>query len=412
MNAYKKVTMELTYTAINENGDTVTGDIQAPSPEEAMEMLAAKGLIPTRVQAVKRSGLDSINSRLNFLLAKVKLPELIMFTKQFRTLFKAGLAMNRLWDVMEEQTDNPRLKEVSRKMARDIDSGIGLSETFKKHPRIFSPLYCSMIQAGENSGRLPEVMDRLIYLLQHEHKVKSDIRKAMQYPIMVLITLIGAFLFLLAFVVPQFVSVFEEAGIDLPLPTRVLIILHQTLIVYWPVSLLSFLALFISLRLYLKTNHGQYHKDLLLLNLPVLGEVYSKGAMARFTSIFAIFQASGVSTLNTLSIISETIGNAAISREFDRLQNQLKEGRGIAGPLKNAKFFPPMVVNMVAIGEESGNLDEMLYETSVHYDDEVTYIVGRLSETITPILTVILAVAVGFIVLAIFLPMWSMVDMV
>lgn len=401
---------EYSYSAIDQNGSKVTGKIQAPSSEEAMESLANQGLIPTKVRSRNESGPGSLNKRLNLFFSRVKLPELIIFTKQFRTLFKAGLAMNKLWDVMEEQTDNPRLKEVSRKMAGDIDSGTGLSETFKKNPRIFSPLYCSMIQAGENSGRLPEVMDRLVYLLQHEHKIKSDVRKALQYPIMVLATLVLAFFFLLTFVVPQFVETFQDMGIDLPLPTRILILMHEALTVYWAVTLAFVVAVFILLRLYLKTDQGQYQKALFLIKLPILGEVYIKGAMARFASIFSIFQASGVSTLNTLSIISETIGNAAISREFDRLRNQLKEGRGIAGPLKKAKFFPPMVVNMVAIGEESGNLDEMLHEVATHYDDEVEYIVSRMSEAITPILTVVLAAAVGFFVMAIFMPMWSMVD--
>lgn len=403
--------MDYSYTAIDENGSRVKGNIQAPSSEEAMEKLAYQGLIPTKVRLRGQSGLDAMLYRLNLMFTRVKLPELILFTKQFRTLFKAGLPMSQLWDVMEEQIENPKLKNTSSKISRDIESGTGLSESFKKHPGVFSPLYCSMIQAGENSGRLPDVLDRLVYLLQHEHKVKSDIKSALQYPVMVMAAIVAAFIFLLAFVVPQFVNIFQEAGVELPMATKIIILMHKWLIVYWPVSLGILIAIFLLMRLYLKTNQGRYYKDLLLIKMPVLGPIFLKGAMARFTSIFAILQASGVSVLNTLSIITDTIGNTAVSREFDRLRDQLKEGRGISGPLKSARFFTPMVVNMIAIGEESGNLDEMLHEASLHYDDEIAYVVGRISETITPILTVVLAGVVTFFALAIFMPMWSMMDL-
>jgi type IV pilus assembly protein PilC len=168
----------------------------------------------------------------------------------------------------------------------------------------------------------------------------------------------------------------------------------------------------VGLRVYLKTESGRYHRDYLLLKMPILGPVFQKGAMSRFASIFSILQASGVSVLNAFSILSGVIGNSVIAREFSRIQEHLKEGRGIAAPLKTAKFFTPMVVNMVAIGEESGNLDQMLHEVSVHYDDEVSYSVSRMSETIGPVLIVALAAVVGFFALSIFLPMWDLVKTV
>jgi type II secretory pathway component PulF len=166
------------------------------------------------------------------------------------------------------------------------------------------------------------------------------------------------------------------------------------------------------LRFYLKTESGRYRKDYLLLRMPILGAVFQKGAMSRFASIFAILQASGVSVLNAFSILAGVIGNSVIAREFDRIQEHLKEGRGIAVPLRTAKFFTPMVVNMVAIGEEAGNLDQMLQEVSTHYDDEVSYSVSRMSETVGPVLIVALAAVVGFFALSIFLPMWDLVKTV
>lgn len=403
--------MHYNYKAINPSGERVAGAIEADSPEDAMERIAAQDLIPERITG-RASGSGGLTDRLNLYLARVKLPDLILFTKQFRTLFNAGIPMSRILEVLEQQTPNLKLKDTAARMGREIQGGKSLTDAFRAHSRIFPPLYTSMIQAGEESGRLGEVMDRLVYLLQHEHKVKSDIRGAMRYPVIVLVVLAIAFLFLLTFVVPQFVGIFKGAGIDLPLPTRISLMLHQWIVVYWPVTLAVVAGAFVALRFYLKTAAGQYNKDYLLLKIPIVGPVLQKGAMSRFASIFSILQASGVSVLNAFDVLSGTIGNKVIAYEFLRIQEELREGRGISGPLSNARFFTPMVVNMVAIGEESGNLEEMLHEISVHYDDEVEYAVSQMSEHIGPILIVLLAAVVGFFALAIFMPMWDLVEMV
>lgn len=403
--------MEYTYKAINSAGTRVTGTIQAASPDEAREKLAADDLIPESVNGGAGAS-GNIGDRLNLFLARVRLPDLILFTKQFRTLFNAGIPMNRLLEVLSEQTDNLKLKKTAERMGSRIQEGTSLTDAFREHRRIFSPLYTSMIQAGESSGRLGEVMDRLVYLLQHEHKVKSDIKSATRYPKIVLVVLSLAFLFLLTWVVPQFVSIFKGAGIDLPLPTRISLLLHQWLVGYWFLSLGGLILFILGLRFYLKTQTGQYNKDYLLLKIPIIGPVFQKGAMSRFASIFSILQASGVPVLNALDVLAGTIGNKVISSEFERLQDDLKEGRGISGPLSKSPFFTPMVVSMVAIGEESGNLEEMLHEISVHYDDEVEYAVSQMSEHMGPILIIALAAVVGFFALAIFMPMWDLVQMV
>lgn len=404
--------MQFNYKAISQAGTEVSGVIQAESADEARNKLADQGLIPSSVSSGSFGSGQGLSDRINFMLSRVKAPDLILFTKQFRTLFNAGIPITTLLEVLEQQTDNLKLKKAAAQMGQDIRGGSSLTEAFKKHPKIFSNLYCSMIQAGESSGRLAQVMDRLIYLLQHEYKVKSDIKSALQYPIMVLVVLAIAFFFLLTFVIPRFVTIFKSAGVDLPLPTQISLLLYRFIIVYWPVSLGLLIVVIVGLRMYLKTGQGQYNKDYLLLKMPILGQVFQKGAMSRFASIFAILQASGVSVLNTLSILSGTIGNSVIAGEFARIQDQLREGRGISAPLRSAKFFTPMVINMVAIGEESGNLDEMLQEISQHYDDEVAYAVSRMSETIGPVLIVLLAAVVGFFALAIFLPMWDLVKTV
>ena len=273
---------------------------------------------------------------------------------------------------------------------------------------MFSHLYCSMIRAGESSGVLADVMDRLIYIIEHEAQIKADIRAALNYPIMVVVFLGVAFFVLLTFAIPRFVKIFARAHIELALPTRVCIALHHFLINYWYIILGAVIAVIVFLVWYLQTEQGRYLKDRLILALPVFGPLFIKSAMSRFASIFAILYQSGVQVLDSMDILSGTIGNSAIAREFDRIKDRVQEGRGISAPLRHARYFPPMVVNMVALGEGSGKLDETLNEISKHYDDEVAYAIKGLTDAIGPVLTIGLAAIVGFFALAIFIPMWDL----
>ncbi len=282
----------------------------------------------------------------------------------------------------------------------------------KKHPALFSPLYLSMINAGEISGTVPDILGRLIDIIEHEAKIKSDIKSALQYPIIVLIALGIAFFVLLTFVIPKFAAIFAKAGLTLPWPTKIAMLMYQGLANYWFILIAGAVGLILVLRTYFKTAHGRYALDAFFLKLPLFGPLFQKAAMSRFASIFAILQASGVPVMQAMEVLSGTIGNTAISREFDRVREKIKEGQGISGPLGSAKYFTPMVVDMVAIGEESGNIEDMLRQIAIHYDDEVAYAVKRLSDNIGPILIVGLAAVVGFFALAIYMPMWDMTKMV
>jgi type II secretory pathway component PulF len=401
------------YQAINENGTNITGTIEAESVEMAEGLLAGKGYIPTRISAAaEKSSGGSIFSRIKENMSAVKITDLILFTKQFRSMMQAGVPIIRLLQVLENQTEHKILKEVVAQISRDIRSGSTLYESMKRHPAIFSPLYLSMINAGEISGTIPDILARLIDIIEHEAKIKSDIKSALQYPIIVLIALGVAFFVLLTFVIPKFVTIFAKAGLTLPVPTKIAMLMYQGLANYWYILIGGTIGGIIALRLYLKTPPGQYTKDTLIMKIPLFGPLFQKAAMSRFASIFAILQASGVPVMQAMEVLSGTIGNVAISREFDKVRERIQEGQGIAAPLGAAKFFTPMVVDMVAIGEESGNIEDMLRQISIHYDDEVSYAVKRLSDSIGPILMVGLAAVVGFFALAIFLPMWDLTKMV
>ncbi len=403
---------KFSYKAINENGTSVSGVLEAKSAEAASSNLYARGFIPSKITKEREGASSGVGGFFSGKLTKIKARELILFTKQFRTMIRAGVPMLNLLQILESQTENAKMKHVLGVMLRDISEGISLYDAFRKHPQAFSQLYCSMVQAGEASGALPEVLDRLIYIIEHEHKIKSDIKSAFQYPIFVIIFLVIAFFVLLTFVIPKFARIFTKAGIELPLPTQVCLFLYQMLANYWHVMLLGGVGGALALNYYLRTEQGRYVRDLCIMKLPVIGPLFVKAAMSRFASIFAIFQSSGVAVLDSMRILSKTIGNAAISREFDYIRDRIQQGSSISAPLKSAKYFTPMVVNMVAIGEESEKLDEMLIEVAEHYDSEVEYAMHSLSEAIGPMLTVGLAGVVGFFALAIFLPMWDLTKLV
>ena len=400
------------YRAINQKGASVTGVIEAESMEAVQNLLNEQGFIPSDVTEQKSAISGGFLHSLKTKLATVKMDELILFTKQIRTMLIAGLSILKVLEVLENQTQNLKLKSVIASMSLEIKEGFALHEVFGRHPNIFPPLYVSMIKAGESSGTLTNVLERLIYILDHEYKVKSNIKAALQYPAIVVVALTGAFLVLLTFVIPKFVGIFNKVGLELPLPTRVCLYLYRFLHDYWYLLLGGIVFLIVGLSYWFKTESGRYVRDRFILGLPLIGNLFVKAAMSRFASIFSILQASGVTVLNAFEILSGVIGNAAISREFSRLKDKIEEGRGISAPLRSAKYFTPMIVDMVAVGEESGQLEEMLHVVSVHYDDEVEYAVKGLSDAIGPILIVALAAVVGFFALAIFLPMWDVTKMV
>lgn len=400
------------YNAFAEDGRATKGSIEAESLEAANSQLSSKGLMPTSVKeeasSMKGFTWESIQEQ----LTPIKPPDLILFTKQFRTMIRSGVSMMQILQILQQQTENLRLKKILGKMQKDVNEGLSLHEAFKKHPKVFSVLYCSMVEAGEASGALPEILDRLTYIIEHEYKVTSDIKSALQYPIIVISFLVIAFIVLLTFVIPKFVSIFSSAGLKLPLPTKICMALYEFMSNYWLLIIGSIFIFATLLVLSLRTKQGQFIKDSLLLKVPIVGQLLLKAAISRFASIFAILHSSGVDILDSMDILSGTIGNAAVSQELEGVKNRLEEGRGIAGPLMAAKYFTPMVINMVAIGEETGNLQEMLQEAASHYDTEVEYSMRKMSEAIGPMLTVGLAAVIGFFALAIFLPMWDLTTMV
>jgi len=397
------------YAAITASGGSTTGVVESHSLEAAQDTLAARGLMPTDVSETSApggaGGGEGFLSALNRRMMKVKPQDIILFTKQFKTMLHAGIPVLQSLDVLETQTENAKLKGAIVSIAADIKSGATLSKAFSAHQNIFSELYCNMIRAGEISGTLTEVLERLIFIVDHEFKVKKDIKSALTYPAVVVTALVAAFFVLIIFVLPQFVSMFAKSGVELPLPTRICLAIYAGLTHYWHVGLVLIGGAFFAVSAYFRTEGGKIFRDGLYLRVPIIGPVFKKAAMARFASIFAILQASGITVLESIDILSGTIGNHYISRDFRNLREKLEQGRGLSGPLRSCPSFTPMMVSMISIGEETGNMEEMLKEAAKHYDYEVEYAVSKMSELLGPVLVAGLTGVVGFFALAIFLPL-------
>lgn len=313
------------YRAINDEGVTLTGDIEAESAEQARQALLGRGLMPTEV--TRRDGPLKSKRFQKFFQKPVTYKQIILFSKQFRTLFNAGVSITQLLGILQTQTENPTLKAATADIAQQVSTGGTLYNAFRSHPDIFSPLYCSMIRAGEFSGSMGDVLDRLTYLLEHENKIRNDVKSALRYPKIVLITLAGAFFFLLNWVVPSFAKLFVNAKIELPWPTRMALAMNTALSDYWYLLLAAAVGMFFGVRWWIRTSRGRYLWARTLLTLPLVGKVVQMSIMARFAAIFSILQRSGVSILDSLDILSETINNAALEREFSTIKEKLRSGQ-------------------------------------------------------------------------------------
>ena len=392
------------YKAIKPDGSEVTEVMEAKDADAVTAYLDKLGYLPLKI---KQSG-GGLNLKLFSNRRKLKDAEVVMFTRQLVTLLRAGVPLLSCLDALVEQADSEGLKEIIEKIYVDIESGLSLSDAIKRHPKEFSELYINSIKAGEMGGALDKVLERLVELMEHEQETNARIKSAMRYPIIVVVTLVLAFVALMMLVVPNFIDLFTKMKIELPLPTRLLIGFHYVLSNYWYLVIAGLSAIAFGFFKYIKTEKGAFRWDQFMITVPIFGDLNLKTAMSRFTRMFETLNSSGLPILQTLEITAKTVGNIVIGKEIEKAAAGVLQGAGLAGPLSEGKIFPPMVIRMIAIGEQSGSLDTMLLNVSKHYDTEVEYAVKNLTGMIEPVLTVGVGVIVLFLALAIFLPMWSL----
>ncbi len=393
------------YKALKLDGSEITAVMEAKDSDAVAAYLDKLGYLPLKI---KQSGGWSTTLPLFANKRKLKVGEVVMFTRQLVTLLRAGVPLLSCLDALVEQSETEGLKEILEKIYVDIESGLSLSEAIKRHPKEFSELYINSIKAGEMGGSLDKVLERLVELMEHEQETNARIKSAMRYPIIVVVTLVLAFVALMMLVVPNFIDLFTKMKIELPLPTRLLIGFHYVLSNYWYLVIAGFSAIAFAFLKYIKTEEGAFRWDQFMITVPIFGDLNLKTAMSRFTRMFETLNSSGLPILQTLDITAKTVGNVVIGKEIEKAAAGVLQGAGLAGPLSEGKIFPPMVVRMISIGEQSGSLDTMLINVSQHYDTEVEYAVKNLTSMIEPVLTVGVGVIVLFLALAIFLPMWSL----
>ena len=398
------------YKARDKMGSLISGEMEALSREMVGQELGRQGQFPVSIQEVKtkKGEASGININLDQYFSRVNIDDMVLFSRQMATLFRAGIPLLGILSALSEQMENPKFRVVLEDMHRGIQDGLALSEVMARHPAVFSELYTSMIRAGEEGGIMDEILQRIADLLEKQAQNEATVRTALRYPKFVLFAMAAAIVVLMIYVVPVFVKIFEKVHLELPLATRLLISFNNFFHNYWYLGLAGLIFAFYLFRNYLATAQGRYQWDRLKLKLPLIGPIVLRAAMAKFARVFGNLQRAGVPILDALMVSSRVVDNEVIARVIANLRESVEEGLGLAAPLKSSGWVPVMVVQMVAAGEESGLLDEMLVKVADYYDEEVERAVTSLSSSIEPILIVCIGCMVLFVALAIFMPMWDM----
>lgn len=398
------------YKARDKSGSLMTGILDSSGRDAVATHLSQIGYLPVRIEEARGWDWREAIKNLEESLTQVTPQDKIILTRQMATLIDAGLSFVAVFDALIEQTANQRLKNILTQVRRDVEGGMRFSDSLAKHPAVFDTLYVSMVRAGEEAGALDEMLNRVALLAEHEADTRARIKSATRYPIIVVVALAVAFGVLITFVIPQFSKLYANFHTPLPLPTRVLIGINALVHSYGILLLALLVAAIFGLRVYLKTPVGRELWDTVRLRLPVFGPIFLKSALSRFARVFGTLNRCGLPALQALDIVAKTVGNVAVSRAVDVIQEGARQGRGIVQPMKASRLFPAGVVQMVAIGEETGQLEPMLMKVSEYYDREVDYAIKNLSTAIEPILLVVLGGAVLFLALAIFLPWWNLIQ--
>ncbi len=402
---------EFLYEALDKSGKQVKGIIEASNEEIILEKLRDMGYYPLKVTPhKKRAGEMDLLAMpgLRWLFHRIKSKHVATFTRQLATLIDAGLPIMRSLAILREQVESVIFKQKIKQISEDIEAGSPLSDAFAKHPKVFDKLYVNMVRAGELGGVLEVVLNKIATFLEKRQALISKVRSAMMYPVVVLVLASGIVAFILIKIIPQFEAIFRELGAALPAPTQFLvraseILINQTLFV-----VAGIVAFVLVIRQINKTKRGKLIFDTILLKVPVFGQLFRKSAIARFAATLATLITAGVPILQALDIVRDSSGNEVIARAMDKVYQSVKDGETIHEPLSQCSIFPPLVYHMVAVGEETGAIDQMLQKVADAYEREVEDMVDGLTALMEPLLIVCLGTLVGGIVIALYLPLFDL----
>ncbi len=388
------------------SGQSMKGEMQAPNEEAVQAQLRRQGISPGKIKEAGK-GLD-LEIKIPGFEPKVGTKDIVIFTRQFATMIDAGLPLVQCLDILSKQQENPTFKKNLTQVKEDVEAGSTFADALKKHPKAFDTLYVNLVAAGEIGGILDTILNRLAAYIEKALKLRKQVKSAMTYPATIIGIAILVIAVILVFVIPQFQSMFESFGQQLPLPTRIVIKLSDFLQSYIFVIIGGCYALVWILKRIYQTPKGQLYMDALFLKLPVMGILIRKVAVAKFTRTLGTMISSGVPILDGLDIVAKTAGNKIVENAIYKVAQSISEGKTIAEPLEQSGVFPAMVCQMIAIGEQSGSIDTMLNKIADFYDDEVDDAVGNLTAMMEPLLMLFLGTTVGGLVVAMYLPIFSL----
>ena len=395
------------YKAVDGAGLPQEGTISGASQSAVMEELKNKGLQVMRLDE-KKSGM---NMELSLMPKRVKAAELTVMTRQLATMVSSGMTLLRAFYVLEDQVENPKLKEVLGGVREDIESGMNFSDALENHPKVFGPLYVAMIRAGEAGGVLEQALERTADQLEKDDNLRRQVKGAMAYPAVVLTFALGTLLALIAFIVPVFVGIFKDFGGKLPLITQFTVNLSNLVTHQWYILLAVSIGSVVGFRKWKKSSWGRPQWDKLRLRLPAsIGKTVQKIALARWSRTFSALYSAGVPIMQAIEVTGKTAGNTVVERAMDDVIASVKSGGSISAPLREAPIFPGMVAQMIAVGEETGNLDTMLTKVADFYEAEVAAAIKALTSILEPVMIVLVGGIVGFIVIAMYMPMFKVYE--
>ena len=396
------------YRAVSSAGLAQHGLVEAPDLDRAVELIRTMGLTPVRMDA--QSGAAAESRALPFLRRRVATRDLILFTRQLETMLESGLPLLSGLETLHEQTAHPELRLAIDRVRADVEQGGTLTDGLKRHPWCFPNLYVNLVHAGEEGGLIVSMLDRIASLLEYAEETEQRIRSATFYPILIVCELVLAFGVLVKFVLPRFASLFRNLNTQLPLPTRVLIGTSDFVDRYWYLCLALIAGLVVAWVFWYRTEDARRRIDRFVLTMPIFGPIILKSIVSRFARVLAALVAGGIPLVRALEISRGALDNRAMEEEIDRMKDGLIAGLGLAEPLRGSEIFPPLVTRMLAVGEETGSIDKMLVRVARYYDQDVDYTIKNLSTAIEPILLLVLGVAVLFTALAVFLPLWNLMN--
>ncbi|AFS77798.1 type II secretion pathway protein F [Gottschalkia acidurici 9a] len=394
------------YRAVTKTGRNIEGTYEAEDKSEMLNIIRQANNIPIEIEEVVKSKdvmeLDIFN--------KVRIKDISIFCRQFYTMLNAGLTIVSCLEILKEQTESKALRKVTEELYEDVLIGITLTEAIKKHEKVFSELLTSMVEAGEVSGNLDEIMYRMAIHYEKENKINRKIKIAMIYPIILLVLSVIVIAIMLIFVVPTFMEMFKESGTELPVPTKILMLVSSFIGQNWYTIFFTIGIMMYLFTRYYKSSRGRYNVDNIKLKIPILGKSMQKIVTSRFSRTLATMIASGVPLLEAISILGRVVSNRAIQLQLEEVRDELRRGSNLSGSIKRIKEFPPMLTHMLEIGEESGTIDDILDKTANFYDMEVEAAVQTMTSLIEPVMIILMAVIIGGMVVSMILPMFEMVN--